>query len=54
MTVDLDQARAIIRAELDLYHAQHGRPRPVTSYDLWSSYEAVRTVMAAGRRDTQP
>ncbi len=38
-------AKAIIRAELDLYHAQHGHPRPVTGPDLWNSYDAAWRTM---------
>ena len=37
----IDAAKAIIRAELDLYAATQGHSRPVTSYDLWSGYEAA-------------
>jgi hypothetical protein len=41
----IDAARAIIRAELDLFHAQHGRPRPVAIGDLSSAYAAAFQAM---------
>lgn len=44
--VDLDAARAVIRAELDLYHAQHGHSRPVTIPDLASGYDTARRAGA--------
>jgi hypothetical protein len=47
-SVSLDAARVVVRAELDLYHAQHGHPRPVTICDLNSGYDAARR--AGGRR----
>jgi hypothetical protein len=42
-------AKAIIRAELDLFVAAHGRPRPVTICDLTSGYDAARRVLAQTR-----
>jgi hypothetical protein len=47
----IDAAKAIIRAELDLYAATQGHPRPVTSYDLRSGYEAAWRAM--GWPDTE-
>jgi hypothetical protein len=41
----IDAAKVIIRTELDLYHAQHGHPRPVTICDLESGYDAAHRAM---------
>ncbi len=47
-TVSLDAARSVVRAELDLYHAQYGYPRPVTICDLNSGYDAARRAPLGG------